>query len=180
MRPALLMALAMALPACADGDRAARCAELNDALAVCFPDDFAATDCRDVSDVDIDNLVAILDSDACEAVRDALPSDGDMRAARCRLFDDDCAEPLTPPPVYRPTRYPIVLVNGIDTSPLFRWSDRIVTVMRRLGGHDVHLAIDTPYETPAPIRSMTSVPSRAVASRESSTRSRGGGTSSIS
>jgi triacylglycerol lipase len=39
-------------------------------------------------------------------------------------------------------------VNGIDTSPLFRWSDRIMDKMIATGGHDVHLATLTPYQPP--------------------------------
>ena len=69
------------------------------------------------------------------------------------MFDDGVPQaPTTTPPDVRPTQYPVVLVNGIDVSPAFRYSDRILAVMRELGGHDVHLAIVPPYETPPPVR----------------------------
>lgn len=125
-----------------------RCAEFKMSLGDCLGDEFAQTMCDNLSDSDIANMIAAFDGDQCIAVRDSLPIDGDIESARCRLSGTGCAPAFNPEPTYAPTRYPIVLVNGIDTSPLFRYSERILTMLRRIGGHDVHLAIDTPYEAP--------------------------------
>ncbi|MCA8981014.1 MAG: hypothetical protein KDC14_13385 [Planctomycetes bacterium] len=53
-----------------------------------------------------------------------------------------------PRPEHLPTRYPVVLVNGFDVSPLFRYAPRITDMMESIGGHQVFLAIDTPYAPP--------------------------------
>jgi len=59
-----------------------------------------------------------------------------------------CVASSTPAPTRAPTRYPVLLVNGIDTSPLFRYSDRITKTMSEVGGHAVFLATLTPYQPP--------------------------------
>ena len=59
-----------------------------------------------------------------------------------------CVAAVTKAPAFGPTAYPILLVNGIDTSPLFRYSDRIVRTMSDTGGHKVFLATLPPYEAP--------------------------------
>lgn len=143
----LALALCACLAAC-ESDRAARCADFNEAMSDCFGDDFTPTDCRNVSDADLANITASLGPATCTAVREATPIDGDLESARCQALGEGCVDPVTPAPVWRPTSYPIILVNGIDVSPLFSYSDRIVSMMRGVGGHDVYLAIDTPYETP--------------------------------
>lgn len=130
-------------------DNTDRCIALNDQIAECLGQDLPALVCDGISDADLDNLSATLEAGGCELLGSAVPIDGDIRSSYCRLLDEGCVEPFTDEPKYGPTRYPVVLVNGIDVSPAFRYSDRIVDTMREIGGHDVHLAIDTPYETPA-------------------------------
>jgi triacylglycerol lipase len=76
------------------------------------------------------------------------PTDGDPLSATCRLLGIGCVASITPAPRRSPARYPVLLVNGIDTSPLFRYSPRIVSTMHEAGGHRVFLATLTPYETP--------------------------------
>jgi triacylglycerol lipase len=77
-----------------------------------------------------------------------MPIDGDPQSATCKLLGIGCVKPLTPKPKRSPARYPILLVNGIDTSPLFRYDERIVRMMKDVGGHRVFLATLPPYEPP--------------------------------
>lgn len=130
-------------------DNADRCVALNQKIADCLGQELRALVCDGISDTDLENLSNALDAGGCEAIGGAAPIDGDIRSSYCRLLGEGCISPFAPEPEYRPTRFPVVLVNGIDVSPAFRYSDRILEVMRQRGGHDVHLAIDTPFETPA-------------------------------
>ena len=128
--------------------RAERCGALQDDLSRCTGGSFGRLDCSAVGDGDVERLAALTHNGSCAVIAGALPGDGDLLSATCRVLGVGCVEAVTPRPEYSPTRYPIVLVNGIDTSPLFRWSDRIVQVMTEMGGHDVHLATLTPYQPP--------------------------------
>ncbi len=130
------------------GDGGQRCVDLNAEIAACFGQDFGPLVCDGISDADLANLEAALDGGACDLLNEAAAIDGDVRASYCRVLGDGCIDPINPEPDFQPTRYPVVLVNGIDVSAGFRYSDRIVDVMRERGGHEVFLAIDTPYETP--------------------------------
>jgi triacylglycerol lipase len=104
--------------------------------------------CASLTATDVDNLTAALEALPCESIAALLPLDGDPRAASCRIAGEGCAAPILPAPAFSPTRFPIGLVNGIDLSAAFSWSDRIVDVMRGEGGHDVRLAVVPPYEAP--------------------------------
>lgn len=125
-----------------------QCEALNAALVACLGEQVEPVACDSLSRADTKNLTLLLEDLDCEGRGSALPIDGDPASAACRLAGLGCVAPVNPLPEYRPTRYPVVLVNGIDTSPLFQYAPRILEVMRKVGGHDVHLAIDTPYETP--------------------------------
>jgi triacylglycerol lipase len=145
----LLLAVLAAAPSCKDASgRAEKCGELQDELSRCTGSSFGRLDCSAVSEGDIDRLSSLTHGGSCAVIAGALPGDGDLLSATCRVLGVGCVESTTPAPELSPTRYPILLVNGIDTSPLFRWSERIVDTMHLAGGHDVHLATLTPYEPP--------------------------------
>lgn len=136
----------LALLACAPPD-GQPCAELNAELAACFGEAHESIGCVDVSATDLRNLrdgLRLLD---CAALSASLPLDGDLLAASCRNLGFGCVEAQNPLPPEGATRYPLVLVNGIDDSPLFRYSERILSVLRSRG-HAVYLAVDTPYDAP--------------------------------
>jgi triacylglycerol lipase len=135
--------------ACAPpGDRDDRCARIKAQLDGCTGTPLGQLDCSAVSNADLDRLDDLSQGVACQALQGVAPSDGDPLSATCRLLGVGCVGPVTPAPTRTPARYPVVLVNGIDTSPLFRYSPRIVTMMRDAGGHRVFLATLTAYETP--------------------------------
>ena len=129
-------------------DQQARCESLNRQLRQCLGDDLPALRCAGISDADIASLTAALGQTLCESLVDAVPLDGDLRSTYCRLFGEGCIPATHGAPTFRPTRYPLVLVNGIDVSPNFRWSARIVETLGQKGGHQVFLAIDRPYDIP--------------------------------
>lgn len=149
MRTLTFFVAALALSGCYLPEDDPACVDLNEKLSACFGEQYLAVDCRRISGGDVDNLTLLVDDLDCEGPGSAAPIDGDFASAACRLADIGCVRALNPLPEHRPARYPVVLVNGIDTSPLFQYAPRIVEVMTLVGGHDVHLAIDTPYETPA-------------------------------
>lgn len=145
------LASAVALAACSHAPPASSdaCAKLDDDLAACTGGSSARLDCASTSDVDVERLRAAVDAVGCEALATSLPLDGDPRAFECKVLGAGCVAPVTAAPERLPTLYPIVLVNGIDTSPLFRWSERIQRVLREEGGQTVFLATLPPYEPPA-------------------------------
>lgn len=148
MRRALLFIVA-AVAACAPSEaREDRCARIQSQLDACTGAPLARLDCSAISTADLDRLDDLGQGIACQALQGVAPTDGDPLSATCRLVGVGCVEPVTPAPVHTPTIYPVVLVNGIDTSPLFRYSPRIVSMMRDAGGHRVFLATLTPYEPP--------------------------------
>ena len=146
MRRAVLLWLCGAA-ACAPYT-SAECEALDEALQLCFGDQIDRVECSDLSPTDVENLTLYLGDLDCDVRGGAAPIDGDPVSSACRLADLGCVAPVNPLPEHRPTRFPIVLVNGIDTSPLFQYAPRIVDVMTLVGGHQVFLAIDTPFETP--------------------------------
>jgi triacylglycerol lipase len=149
-RPAavLLLAAAALAPACAPQTTPQdRCAEVKRQLVTCVGNVADRLDCSQMTDVDIDRLSAATTTTSCALLEDALPIDGDPQSATCRLMDVGCIGPVTPAPAIGAAKYPIVLVNGIDSSPLFRYSDRIVRTMAG-AGHKVFLATLPAYETP--------------------------------
>ena len=78
----------------------------------------------------------------------AVPGDGDVLTSTCRLLGVGCEDAFTPAPVHAPARYPVLMVNGIDNSPAFSYSRRILQMMRDVGGHDVRLATVPPFDAP--------------------------------
>jgi triacylglycerol lipase len=145
---AALAALASVLACENPGSEADQCAEIKHALASCVGDVAERLDCRQTSAVDLARLGAVAQGPGCNLLASSLPLDGDPLSATCRMLGVGCVAPVTPAPVRHATRYPVVLVNGIDNSPLFRWSDRIVRTLREAGGHRVFLATLPAWEPP--------------------------------
>ena len=140
---------AFALRACtSEPRREERCAQMKDDLAACIGNAAERIDCSAASDADIGRLSDASQGISCVLLSEALPIDGDARSAICRVLGVGCIAAVTPAPTFAPAKYPVVLVNGIDTSPLFRFSGRIVKTMTDVGGHAVYLATLTPYEAP--------------------------------
>ncbi|MFT3836041.1 MAG: hypothetical protein QM723_03465 [Myxococcaceae bacterium] len=124
------------------------CERLKTDLSRCLGTSAARLDCSTVADADVERLESLIEGSSCEQIVSAIPLDGEMASATCRAFGVGCVAPLSPAPVAAPTRYPLVLVNGIDTSPLFRYSNRIVDTLTTEGGQSVYLATLTPWEPP--------------------------------
>ena len=147
-RAASLCIVAAVGSACFRAPDEDRCAEVNEALAACLGSRGLRLDCAVASEVDVDGLAALVEGRTCEELGTLIPIDGDPQSALCKVLGVGCVAAVTPEPVHAPTRFPVVLVNGIDTSPLFRYAPRIAETMRERGGHDVHLATLPPYEPP--------------------------------
>lgn len=124
------------------------CESLKDELSRCLGTRAARLDCSTVADADVRRLKSLTEGTSCEVIASALPIDGNFTSTTCRMFGVGCVAPNSPSPQHRPTRFPILLVNGIDTSPLFRYSDRITQMMTGPGGQTIWLATLTPWETP--------------------------------
>jgi triacylglycerol lipase len=139
--------LALALVGCAPS-HSARCDELKTELEKCLGTRFSRLDCETITDADINRAHDFTRGISCALLAQSLPADGDPLALTCRLANVGCVEAITPAPTPTPTRYPILLVNGIDTSPLFRYSKRILEMMAGQGGQTVFLATLPPYEAP--------------------------------
>lgn len=145
----VMLSVMISLGACAPTEaREDRCARVQSQLDACAGTPFARLDCSATSTADLDHLDDLSQGIACQALQGVAPTDGDPMSAACRLLGIGCVASITPAPKRTPTRYPVLLVNGIDTSPLFRYSPRIVSTMHEAGGHRVLLATLTPYETP--------------------------------
>ncbi len=144
---AVLVAAAALSSACAGTDTAKndRCKRVNSEVSSCLGKGAPLFDCSTVSDADLTAAEALATGPACQLTAEA-PIDGDSQAASCHLYGIDCVRSIQTAPPSTPARYPVVLVNGIDTSPLFRWSTRIEDVLRAQG-NKVFLATLTPYQS---------------------------------
>ena len=133
----LLLLGGCALPSL-DGQQ--ECERLLVELRECAAVELLPQDCAAISVDDVRAISASVEAFGCGVLQDAVPVDADLRSASCRLYGEGCIASTIPAPVRTPATYPVVLVNGTDTSPLFRWSDRIQRVLQDEGGHRVHLA----------------------------------------
>jgi triacylglycerol lipase len=124
------------------------CDRLKKDLSNCLGTSAARLDCSTVADADVERLESLIEGSSCEEIVSAIPLDGELASATCRAFGVGCVAPVSPAPVAAPTRYPLVLVNGIDTSPLFRYEPRIIDVLTNEGAQTVYLATLTPWEPP--------------------------------
>jgi triacylglycerol lipase len=125
-----------------------RCAEVNASLAACLGSNAVRFDCALAPEADIEGVAAVVEGADCQHLAELVPIDGDPAAALCKLAGVGCVAATTPEPVHAPARFPVVLVNGIDTSPLFRYGPRIAETMREAGGHQVFLATLPPFQPP--------------------------------
>jgi triacylglycerol lipase len=153
-RTALAVAVAKALvltallfTACAP-PKDADCDALKSDLEHCLGSPLARLDCSTVTDVDVRKLRGLVESTSCDVLAAALPIDGDLQSTTCKALGVGCVAPVSPPPEHLPAQYPLVLVNGIDTSPFFRYSDRIVSTLSGASGQRVYLATLSPWQTP--------------------------------
>ncbi|MFO0669898.1 MAG: hypothetical protein U0235_09780 [Polyangiaceae bacterium] len=142
-------ALGLALAACgapANSDRdATRCAEMKSSLEGCLGGAAPDLDCATLTPSDVSRIQGAMDTFSCTGLGQGITLDGDPKSASCRMYGVGCTTATNEAPEHRPTRFPIVLVNGIDDSPLFRWSDRIQRTLREDGGHTVALATLPPW-----------------------------------
>lgn len=140
---------ALAPAGCApERDVARRCEALRAELDACFGTRLNGVDCAATAEADVARLEALTRGLSCATLAGAAPIDGDPASASCRLLGVGCAAPAGEAPARRPARYPVVLVNGIDSSPLFRYSERVVRALVDGGGHQVFLASLPPYRPP--------------------------------
>lgn len=129
-----------------NGERdAARCETAKENLLACLGGAAPLLDCKTLAPSDVARIQGAMDTFSCVALGQGVTLDGDPKSASCRLYGVGCVPSALEAPAHHPTRYPVVLVNGIDDSPLFRFSDRIVKTMRVQGGHRVELATLPPW-----------------------------------
>lgn len=136
----------LALTACVDVQN--DCERMREDLSRCLGSRLSRLDCSTVADADVRRLRSLTQGTSCELLANALPLDGDLTSTTCRALGVGCVEARSVPALRQPTRYPVLLVNGIDTSPLFRYSERIVASLEQQTGVDVTLATLTPWESP--------------------------------
>lgn len=144
---AFALVLAFSL-ACSPADTTAECNELQDDFSRCVGSGLGRLDCHAVAPADVERLSEYTRGASCEVIASALPGDGDLLSATCRVLGVGCVDAVTAAPENQPARYPFVLVNGIDNSPLFRWNDRIVRMMQERGGQRVFVATLPPFSPP--------------------------------
>ena len=148
MRGAACLLLWLSVGCSAQDQARADCMKLQDDFSRCAGSALGRLDCSAVAAADVERVSEYTRGASCEVITSALPGDGDLVSATCRVLGVGCVDPVTPKPERSPTRYPIVLVNGIDNSPLFRWSERIVEELRTRGGDTVFLATLPPFSAP--------------------------------
>ena len=122
-----------------------RCRDLEVEVRRCLGVEALPLPCDQLSNRDVDSFEGLIEQVGCTGLQSLVPLDGDPLAASCVLVGHGCSDSPVPPLRRASTRHPLVLVNGIDVSPLFSWSDRIVDVLRG-AGHDPHLAVVPPFD----------------------------------
>ena len=146
--------LLIALVAC-DADPAAGtdiCAEANAAVEMCLgvPAEAPSNSC-DADQAEVaQELLDGIEAAGCEGV--PVGKDDSFLCAAL-LWDplgwcDDTPEPLGPEPAGEPTRYPIILAHGFNTSTTNFWRFNDVDVALIEDGHDVVLGSVPPFDTP--------------------------------
>lgn len=121
-------------------DHGTRCADMKRDLTDCIGTGAPDIDCSVLAPADLTRIESAMDTLSCTALGQGVTLDGDPKSASCRLYGVGCVASRTEAPTHAPTRYPIVLVSGIDDSTLFRYSARILSTMRDGGGHAVFVA----------------------------------------
>ncbi|MFT3836040.1 MAG: hypothetical protein QM723_03460 [Myxococcaceae bacterium] len=95
-------------------------------------------DCNRVSEGDLDQLAQQYGDRQCSGFSS---SEGAVDKRLCALADWKCPDsPLSPPQQQTP-RYPLVLVSGIDGTPLFDWNPRIAAGLEAWGVETHHIQV---------------------------------------
>ncbi len=144
---ASLVVLAVACSTTGSDDHERACRDLLADFNRCTGATLPRLDCSTVSEADLQHIRDLDAQGTCALVADAMPLDGDLQSSTCRILGVGCVAGAVRAENAPVTQYPIVLVNGFDTSPLFRWSDRIARSLRGRG-HRVYLATLSPYDAP--------------------------------
>jgi triacylglycerol lipase len=113
------------------------CDRLTTALQDCG---FAITelDCSRVAEGDLEQLAQQYGDRQCAGFS---KGDGAVDPRLCTLADWKCPDsPIAPPQQVAP-RYPLVLVSGIDGSPLFDWNPRIQAALSAWGVETHHVQV---------------------------------------
>ncbi len=149
MRAAIALAiLLVSSAACTAVGTDAECNRLQSEFSRCAGSGLGRLDCSAVASEDVERLREYTRGASCEVIATAVPGDGDLLSATCRVLGVGCVDAVTAAARNAPTRYPVLLVNGIDNSPLFRWNERIVRMMHERGGHQVFVATLPPFAPP--------------------------------
>lgn len=144
----LLLAVSLApLLACAGSDPDELCHRAAEAVEECTGEAPMA-ECSAADASKYQDIIDTVDSDGCLALAGG-KGDGFL----CDLLDvfgwcDDPPEPLGPEPAGEPTRYPIILAHGFNTSTTNFWRFNDVDVALRADGHEVMLGDVAPFDTP--------------------------------
>lgn len=128
------------------------CAEANAAVEMCLgvPAEAPSNTC-DADEAEVaQELLDGIEAAGCEGV--PVGKDDSFLCAAL-LWDplgwcDDAPEPLGPEPAGGPTRYPIILAHGFNTSTTNFWRFNDVDVALIEDGHDVVLGSVPPFDTP--------------------------------
>ncbi len=144
----VLVASSLALGAACTPQEPADCSALISDLTACLGTYASRLDCSTLTDVDVRKMRSLIEGTSCDVIAAALPIDGDLQSATCKALGVGCVSTVSPAVVMAPALYPLVLVNGFDTSPLFRYADRITQTLTTGSGQKIYLATLTPWETP--------------------------------
>lgn len=120
------------------------CAQLERHLSRCgIPTE--SLECSRVERADQEALVALMEERGCSGL--ATENDRVLDARVCRLGGFSCPGSPIPAPGPRTAKHPIVLVSGIDGSPMFDWNPRIVEQLRADTRLDVRIVHVLPWAT---------------------------------
>lgn len=145
---ALIVTLGSTALGCSAGDRDAACEEAASVLEECTGE-APSLECTG----DLAEYEAILD--AHEAQGCAAFAGGKSDGLLCKLLsvfgwcDGEGPEALGPVPDGDPTRHPIILAHGFNTSTTNFWRFNDVDIALAADGHDVLLGSVPPFDTPA-------------------------------
>jgi len=140
MKPLYACAFALSMAACTVGSNP--CDDVHDALAKCgMP--VGGIDCERVDDATQADLATRLEIGGCAAI--ASGASGTIDPELCKLAGWPCPPPLGRAPGKKRTRYPVLFVGGIDGTPIFDWSPRILQAAAAVHGTEVHHVALSPW-----------------------------------
>lgn len=113
------------------------CSTLTDALQQCgFPVD--ELNCNNVSRAELEQLAEHFGARDCAAFSTGARA-VDPRV--CALGGWTCPDSPTPAPSGKLPKFPVILVSGIDGTPIFDWNPEIVTALTAAGLEAHHVAV---------------------------------------